>query len=613
MMSPFFAFNSAQQALVNPPSVPFLDASDESTNPTPPLRLPSLQQHLQHWLEQHQVLKIGRATKLIVAYSGGADSTALLHALCALRSTLHLEVVAAYFHHNWRGTPPPELPRLHKNCQAYRVPLVFMPPQSQPQHPNAEADAREQRYQRLGLLASQLHADAVLTAHHQDDQIETLLFRLVRGTGMDGLLGMAPTRPLPTPEGTTLLARPLLEVPRSTLASYIEEQQLLTFEDPSNNDAQKSRNWLRHKAVPLLEGRFPQVRQSLLRLASTLENDRFIVEQVIQEQWQQVCISTAPPKVYQQGPTLDALRLTQLALPYQRRLIRHYLQAQAFEPDLKTIEHTLAFLNKATVGATQPRRFSLGVQPSPQATHKEVRLFLVHQRDRLWMEATPTGLYDTEAQQRQQEAICPMTGGLVPYPWDANQGLRMEPWPKRAGHFDVKKLLPARSSEVFVNASTVEHQRLVLRTRRAGDWIRPIGMNGKRTKVKDLFIHHKVPQPLRETWPLVAIEGSSEVLWVPTLTMSEALRSTSKKSPTHTWMIGDLHVLEQLRTLRILLDEPAEATDTLGLETDGLEDVSSPLLETDDEIPTLKPSVNLLADDEELAALHHDDNDDSDA
>jgi tRNA(Ile)-lysidine synthetase-like protein len=178
---------------------------------------------------------MGRSPRVILAISGGADSTALLHALSQLKSTKGLECLAVYYHHNWRGTPPPELARVHKNCQRLRIPLVFAPPH--PDEEKSELSARQYRYERLLDIATQFRAEAILTAHHQDDQIETLLFRIFRGTGLDGLEGIQRClffrkQQDESPSHIPIL-RPFLDLSVSTLEAYNKVNDLLYLDRKS--------------------------------------------------------------------------------------------------------------------------------------------------------------------------------------------------------------------------------------------------------------------------------------------------------------------------------------------------------------------------------------------
>src|SRR5688572_19290182 len=139
-------------------------------------------------LQAEGLLQAAPRTNLVLVYSGGVVSTALLFFLNDLKQKLPLDLIAAYFIHVWRDIPPKDLQMVHQNCIQANTPLVII--QADLNTPKTESAARQARYRQLTHLAHDLHANAVLTAHHADDQIETLLFRILRGTGIDGLSGI---------------------------------------------------------------------------------------------------------------------------------------------------------------------------------------------------------------------------------------------------------------------------------------------------------------------------------------------------------------------------------------------------------------------------------------
>lgn len=201
-----------------------------------------------------------------VAYSGGRDSSVLLHALSRLRPELALEVM----HVNHAIHPDAAAWAEHGRAFCAHLGLTLDVQQVCAPAPtaNLEAWAREQRY---ALLAHGLTAKhVVLTAHHRDDQVETVLLNLLRGSGVDGLSAMPATRPL----GVGQLQRPLLDVDAQCIAAYAEAHQLSFVDDPSNASMQHDRNFLRHQIVPRLLQRFPQAAANIARSAGLLSQQR---------------------------------------------------------------------------------------------------------------------------------------------------------------------------------------------------------------------------------------------------------------------------------------------------------------------------------------------------
>ena len=209
--------------------------------------------------------------KITLAFSGGLDSTVLLHLLAQCRKTLPLQLSAHHVHHGLSQHADEWADFCEEVCTNLNVPFTLSKIKvNKNSGLGLEATAREARYNAL------LSADAqfICLAHHQDDQAETLLLQLARGAGVKGLAGM----------GTIYgkLLRPLLTVPRSHLASYAKQRDLTWIEDESNADTQLNRNFVRHKILPVLEESYPSIRQTLGRSAQHLATANDLLDELAQ-------------------------------------------------------------------------------------------------------------------------------------------------------------------------------------------------------------------------------------------------------------------------------------------------------------------------------------------
>lgn len=200
--------------------------------------------------------------RLWVALSGGLDSTCLLHAAAAVRDRLPGPLSAVHLDHGLHPDSARWAGHCRGLCVGLEVPLVIRrlrihrrPGES------LEAAAREARY--LALAALLGPGEVLVTAQHRDDQAETLLLALLRGSGLDGLAAMPRVSDL----GPGRLARPLLGVPRAALEAYALGQGLGWVEDPSNASLAFDRNYLRQRVIPLLRARWPAVSLTLARSA----------------------------------------------------------------------------------------------------------------------------------------------------------------------------------------------------------------------------------------------------------------------------------------------------------------------------------------------------------
>ena len=205
-------------------------------------------------------------SKLLLALSGGLDSCVLLHLLVKVKHALSYELHAMHVHHGLSENADAWAVFCQTQCQHLNIPLQLVHVNvSRSSKQGVEAAARELRYQSLhDYRMNGAIPDFVITAHHQDDQAETLLLQLFRGAGAKGLASMAAI------DKTRRLLRPLLEISRHTLLDYAIQQHITWCDDESNDDTQYERNYVRHKVMPVLESRYQSIKSVLARTASHL-------------------------------------------------------------------------------------------------------------------------------------------------------------------------------------------------------------------------------------------------------------------------------------------------------------------------------------------------------
>ncbi len=209
---------------------------------------------------RHAEAAHGRASRparhggpLVIAYSGGRDSTALLDLACRLREARApgwRSLLAVHVHHGLLPQADDWAAHCERLCAAWSIPIDVRRVSVAPGGHGIEAAARDARYEALAAAACEHRARVVLTAHHLDDRIETFLLQWLRGAGVDGLAAMPTSRAFGA--GLTLL-RPLLEVPRERIDRYVRARALPFIEDPSNVDTRLARNALRARVLPELE------------------------------------------------------------------------------------------------------------------------------------------------------------------------------------------------------------------------------------------------------------------------------------------------------------------------------------------------------------------------
>ncbi|MBC3363414.1 tRNA lysidine(34) synthetase TilS [Pseudomonas sp. SWRI154] len=260
-----------------------------------------------------------------IAFSGGLDSTVLLHLLVSLAENQTLPALSAiHVHHGLQAAADAWPDHCRRVCEALGVPLQVV---SVRVHPGASVEraARDARYG--AFIAATHDNDVLLTAQHRDDQAETLLFRLLRGAGVRGLSAMPRQRPL----GQGHLLRPLLDVSRAELQTYAAQQGLNWVEDPSNDDHRYARNYLRQRVFPALTEQWPQASMTLARSAAHLSEAQGLLDELAQID---LARALTPGAFDWLGlRSLELAPLQALSPARQRNVLSHWLASVTRLPD----------------------------------------------------------------------------------------------------------------------------------------------------------------------------------------------------------------------------------------------------------------------------------------
>ena len=255
-------------------------------------------------------LGLSSRTRFVVALSGGGDSVALLVAL----ARVGYQVRAVHIDHglhaasgDWANSCVDLCARLGVSCQVERVHVAGIAQRGY------EAAAREARYARLMECVGA--GEVLLTGHHQDDQAETVLLQLLRGSGVAGLAAM----PEVVPFGAGSIARPLLSFSRKELRAYLEANDMTWIEDDSNRDLARTRNVIRHRVLPQLTGHWPAAIQTLARSARHAAQAQALLDELASQDMSVAVGDSA---------TLVVSRINGLSTGRQANLIRFWLRGQ---------------------------------------------------------------------------------------------------------------------------------------------------------------------------------------------------------------------------------------------------------------------------------------------
>ena len=425
---------------------------------------------------------------VLVAVSGGPDSLALLHVLWAEGAAHGLTgVTAAHLDHTFRGAESAaEAAWVAAWCAergiACEVGTADVAARAKAKRVSKQEAARAVRYAFLEEAAARLGADWIAAGHTRDDQSETVLMNVLRGTGTDGLAGI--------PAKSGRVVRPLLDVSRAEVEAYCAAQGLEPRRDPSNFDSKAyTRNKVRLELLPQLAREYnPAVADALVRLSQIAGRDSDYLGQQAAAELAQVTASRAANAVM-----LRRAKLAALHPAMQRRVLRRALAEVRGTDAGVTFEHIEAVCRAIENTAGSPFGLTLPA-PSCRMTVRSTGVLIV------------------------REAQEPLVSGVeAPL---AVPGTAMLP----GGSGAVRARWEDGPASVGLDAEAVDLLGLHLRCWRTGDKIDPAGMGGRHKKLSDIFTDAKVPRLLRHKIPLVADRRG--LLWVPGLCLSERARLT---------------------------------------------------------------------------------------
>lgn len=430
-----------------------------------------------------------RGLGLLVAFSGGADSTALLSLCLAVKDEFGLKVSAAHLDHGLRGREA-ERDRRAAERAARRAGAAFYWDRvdcqalARSESLSLEQAARQARYAFLKQVRQEAGAEYIVTGHTADDNAESVLLNLLRGSGPKGLAGIPPVR-----EG--FIVRPLLGFWRRELLEYLAVQGLTWVEDSSNLDLSLTRNKVRRDLLPrLIQDYNPGVKAALVRTAALLRDEERVWNELLTEAKDRVAWEVKDGCV-----RLNIFGLNSLDRAVGRRLVRAGVQAVRGQAGGLTMDHVETVLNSVASGG----RLGLDLPGRIRAWTEEDQLVLGRK-------AKETPLFFS------YELGVPASVYLA----EIGLTLKAEVH-SRPQDLDLKGLGPGRAA-ADLDSLTLP---LTIRNQRPGDRFRPLGMTGTK-KLHDFFIDTKVPARERPRIPLVLDRRG--IIWVGGLRLAHGAR-----------------------------------------------------------------------------------------
>ena len=436
------------------------------------------------WIEEHGLVEPG--SRVIAAVSGGPDSMALLELLRELQHEFRFTLGAAYFDHRIRADSVRERALVEHLCSSHGIPLFSgaedVPSVRRRHRIGLEEAARIARYRFLEDAAAGWLADRVALGHTRDDQIETVMHHIIRGSGWRGLAGMQPQR--------GIFIRPLLGCTRAELVDLLRSRGIRYAIDKSNRDNRLLRNRIRNLLLPYLRRSYnPAIDDALVRM-----------QQNAAESWKALTRSMDETPSSEQGEVKIPLESLKSLSDYELYLLIDRILRDRFGimQDI-TKKHYDAAKKLIRSGRSGGRiLFPHGIE-----LLREHKTLVVGRREKLHA-----------ARRLPEEALLPGDGIYTLPMW--NRTAEIETIDA------VFPVPPADSNEAFLASVRFP---LRIRRRKPGDRMIPLGMKGRK-KLSDLFIDAKVPARRRGTTPVV--EDSKGILWVPGIAVSERARITRR-------------------------------------------------------------------------------------
>ena len=435
------------------------------------------------YVRQHALIAAGNT--VVVAVSGGADSLCLLHVLQALAPDLGCSLHVAHLDHALRPMSEADAAFVAERAAELGLPHTLecrdVRALARAQRVSLETAARGARYDFLHRVAAARGAAGIATGHTRDDQAETLLLHLARGSGLRGLAGMAPRR--------DAIIRPLLEVSHAQSVAYCAALSLAPREDESNLSPTHRRNRIRHEILPRLEAIQPAASANMARAAHLLAADLALIERLARH-----ALVHAVTRRDGSHVTLSATRLLEAEPELRPHLLRLLLA------DL--LGHAEGFGERDYV-----RILEAIASGEPSASLALPKGLVLARRGDDVMIGRPT----TPPRPVLGAHVLPVPGTVQTAVGLLHAELATAPHDWAGVPPSVAYLNPAATGPT-----------LAVRAWRPGDRVWPLGLGGTR-KVQDVFVDRKVPRALRGRIPIV--EGPRGVAWIAGLCVSEAYRS----------------------------------------------------------------------------------------
>lgn len=460
---------------------------------------PDLEQRVFFFIRDNKLITAGQ--KVLVAVSGGPDSVSLLHILYRLQSELKITLHIAHLNHQLRGQESEADARnVAELARSLNVPVTIERRDVvhyQSEHSlSLEEAAREVRYSFLAETARSLGAEKVAVGHTRNDQVETILLHIIRGTGTQGLRGLQPCRTMEFSGHLLTVIRPFLNINREETEEYCSQFNLTTCLDASNFSLSMLRNRVRQELLPILRSYNPGIFESLLRVSQIAQVDLELLDSEAEKIWHKIVSRERSTFIFNKAGLLK------LAPALQRHLLR------------KAIEESLGTLKDIEARHIEEVLDALRKPAGKQITLPEGLIFGI-EYDRYWLSFSPDELVPFPQLQGEFDIIVPGETRVSGWTVEATVVPR-EKMPENlvAGETGI---ISACFDKDKVNGI------IKMRARQRGDRFQPLGMSQLK-KVGEFMLDAGIPKAWRNRVPIIC--SPRQIIWIAGWRIDERVKVT---------------------------------------------------------------------------------------
>ncbi len=442
-------------------------------------------------IKKNDMIKNGDS--IVVGVSGGPDSVCLLHVLWKLRQELNIRIAAVHINHMLRGSESDRDEDYVKSlCRRLEIELqslcIDINKVSKERNQSLEETGRDERYRHFGIIADNIGANRIAVAHNKNDQAETVLMNIIRGSGLDGLKGMDYIR--------GRIIRPLLDVERSEIETYCAVNKLNPITDSSNLDNVYSRNKIRLNVIPYIDTLFDcNLVKSIDRMNRLIKDDIDFIDNKIKKMYYTAVLRKESEEV-----ELLLGKIKDMHAAAKRRMIRkaiNEVKGNVKGIESKHIENVLEMMDNGRVGC---KLCLPGIKIG--RTYDSIKFY---------------------KNEKQHDTFNYIAGLKIPGNTEIGDGRHLIE-AAIISDFNISEHKPVKgSSKVQFFDYDKLPEGINIRKRKEGDYFKPINSKGSK-KLKEFFIDSKIPREIRDSIPLVAKE--SEIIWIVGYKISDKFKVT---------------------------------------------------------------------------------------